>query len=51
MTSKEQELIYLIRCHSAPNSALETAICIITDFLMQHGSSEEQDPDSLVESV
>ena len=44
MTYKEIELIEIIRCHNSPDRALETAINIIVDFLMQHESSEEQAP-------
>lgn len=44
MNNKEQELIDLIRCHNSPGLALETAIGIVIDFLMQHESSQAQDP-------
>ena len=48
MTTIEQELIELIRNHSTPDLALETAVTVITDFLMRLGSSEGQAPASLM---
>lgn len=49
MTKTEQELIELIRSHHSPDLALETAIGVIIDFLMQPLSSEAQAADSLQE--
>ena len=42
MTKTEQELIDLIRSHPFPDIALEAAIYIISDYLMQPLSFEEQ---------
>ena len=47
MTTIEQELIELIRNHSTPDLAFETAIGVILDFLTQHGSYSEASPASL----
>ena len=42
MTTIEQELIELIRNHPTPDLALETAICVILDYLTQPLSSAKQ---------
>ena len=47
MTQNEQELIAMIRNHADPELALAAAVEIITDWLRQHGSSEERAADGL----
>lgn len=42
MTIIEQELIETIRNHPTPDTALKVAVEIISDFLKQLESSEEQ---------
>ena len=50
MTSKETELIKLIRENDNPVQALMTAIIIVQGYLKQHESSVEQAPACLRES-
>lgn len=42
MTDNEKELINIIRENDNPSYALMTAILIVSGYLKQHGSSEEQ---------
>ena len=42
MTENEKELIKMIRENDNPEKALMTAAAIITEFLKQHESSQEQ---------
>ena len=42
MTDNEKELIKIIRENDNPSYALTTAILIVSGYLKQHGSSEEQ---------
>lgn len=42
MTQNEQELINIIRTSEDPQQAMMTAIDIICQYLMQHGSLQEQ---------
>lgn len=42
MSTYEMELVRMIREHDEPEKALMVAVEVITSFLKQRGSSEEQ---------